>query len=267
VELQGRVEELRRQGLGLAVITYDAPEVLADFARRRGITYPLLSDKGSATIKAYGLLNTTMAPGTPAYGVPFPGTFMLDRNGRVTARFFEQAYQERTTVSTLLLKSGIGIERPVTSAETAHLRLRAWAGDAALVPGRHVSLVVDVTPLTGMHVYAPGATGYRVVALTLDEVPGLRALDTSYPPSETYYFAPLKERVPVYMRAFRLTREVLLDPSPLGAAALGARASLTVSGRLDYQACDDKICYNPVSIPLSWSFTVGELDRERAQRR
>jgi hypothetical protein len=133
------------------------------------------------------------------------------------------------------------------------------------VPGRHVSLVVDVTPLTGMHVYAPGATGYRVVALTLDEVPGLRALDTSYPPSETYYFAPLKERVPVYMRAFRLTREVLLDPSPQGAAALGARTSLTVSGRLDYQACDDEICYNPVSIPLSWSFTLEALDRERAR--
>ena len=88
MELQSRVEELRRQGLGVAVITYDPPEVLADFARRRGITFPMLSDKGSATIKAYGLLNTTVAPGNPTYGIPFPGSFMLDRHGRVTARFF-----------------------------------------------------------------------------------------------------------------------------------------------------------------------------------
>jgi hypothetical protein len=192
---------------------------------------------------------------------------MLDRQGRVTARFFEQAYQERTTVSTMLLRSGIGIDRPVTTAETAHLRLRAWAGDASLVPGRHVTLAVDVTPLTGMHVYAPGATGYRVVALSLDQVAGVRVRDTVYPASETYYFAPLKEHVPAYMRPFRLTRDVVLDASPQAAASIAGRPSITLTGRLDYQACDDAICYNPVSIPLAWSFTVGELDRERARVR
>lgn len=263
MELQSRVEELRRQGLGVAVITYDPPEVLADFARRRGITFPMLSDKGSATIKAYGLLNTTVAPGNPTYGIPFPGSFMLDRQGRVTARFFEQAYQERTTVSTVLLKGGLGLERVATTAQTAHLSLRSWAGDDTLAPGRHVSLVVDVTPATGMHVYAPGATSYRVVALVVDETPGVRVLETGYPASETYFFAPLNERVPVYQKPFRLTREVYVEASPEAAAALGTRTSLTLSGRLEYQACDDKICYNPTSVPLSWTLAIGALDRER----
>ena len=41
VELQGRLAELRSQGLGVAIITYDPPAVLADFSRRRGITLPL----------------------------------------------------------------------------------------------------------------------------------------------------------------------------------------------------------------------------------
>ena len=31
VELQGRLAELRSQGLGVAIITYDPPAVLADF--------------------------------------------------------------------------------------------------------------------------------------------------------------------------------------------------------------------------------------------
>ena len=31
--------------------------ILADFATRRHITFPLLSDVGSATIKAFGILN------------------------------------------------------------------------------------------------------------------------------------------------------------------------------------------------------------------
>ena len=35
--------------------------VLADFARRRDITFPLLSDAESATITNYGILNTTEA--------------------------------------------------------------------------------------------------------------------------------------------------------------------------------------------------------------
>ncbi len=29
--------------------------------------------------------------------------------------------------------------------------------------------------------------------------------------------------------------------------------TVTIAGSLDYQACDDRICYNPVSVPLSWT--------------
>jgi hypothetical protein len=67
----------------------------------------------------------------------------------------------------------------------------------------------------------------------------------------------------VYQKPFRLTREVFLDASPAAATALGTRTSLTLSGRLEYQACDDKICYNPTSVQLSWTFAIGALDRER----
>jgi peroxiredoxin len=42
VELQSKVEEIRKQGLGLAVISYDSPETIAAFSKQRGIT-PSLS--------------------------------------------------------------------------------------------------------------------------------------------------------------------------------------------------------------------------------
>jgi len=61
VELQGRVKALQAQGLGLATISYDSREVLAAFAKQHGITYTMLSDAGSATIKRYGILNTVVA--------------------------------------------------------------------------------------------------------------------------------------------------------------------------------------------------------------
>lgn len=264
MELQSRIDELTRRGLGVAAISYDPPAVLADFAGRRGITFPLLSDPGSATIAAYGLLNTTVPKGSPADGIPFPGTFVLDRQGRVTDRFFEEAYQERYTVNGMLVRLGAGPERPATEATTAHLRVAASASDATLVPGRHVSLIVDVTPAAGIHVYAPGAKGYRVVSLVLDDAPAIAGGDTIYPQSEPYVFAPLNETVPVFKSPFRLARDVLVRTLPPPAEGPGAAPAVTINGRLEYQACDDRVCFNPVSVPLSWTFAVGALDRERS---
>ena len=63
MELQGRLEELRGQGLGVAAISYDSEAVLADFSQRRGITFPLLSDDDSSVIEAFGILNTVAAEG------------------------------------------------------------------------------------------------------------------------------------------------------------------------------------------------------------
>jgi Peroxiredoxin len=81
--------------MNLAAISYDPVATLADFSARRGITFPLLSDPGSDTITRYGILNTTVDAKNALYGYPFPGTFIVDRQGVVTSRYFEEAYQER----------------------------------------------------------------------------------------------------------------------------------------------------------------------------
>ncbi len=110
MELQRRYEDITKQGLTLVAISYDAPETLKAFTASRGITFPMISDPGSAIIKRYGLLNETMDPKSKFYGVPHPGTFILDRKGVVVSRFFEQAYQERVTVGSLLAHMGTGLD-------------------------------------------------------------------------------------------------------------------------------------------------------------
>ena len=65
-----------------------------------------------------------------------------------------------------------------------------------------------------MHVYAPGKHDYRVVRLTIDPQPWLRAHDTRYPPSEIYHFKPLDERVEVYSKPFRLVQDVTILATP-----------------------------------------------------
>jgi len=253
--------------MGLAAISYDPVAVLADFSVRRGVTLPLLSDSGSETIKRFGILNTTVAAKNPLYGYPFPGTFIVDRQGVVTSRFFEEAYQERDTVSSILVRLGqdVGVRVHATKIAGAHVTVTSYATDEVAAQGTHFSLVLDVTPGPRVHVYAPGARDYRPVAISVEHQPGLVLKAPQYPKSEEYFFKPLKEHVPMYQHPFRIVQDVTLDPSKEGTAALKDVTSLTITGRFDYQACDDTVCFTPQSVPLSWTIGVKPLDRERAK--
>jgi hypothetical protein len=266
VELQGRVGELKRDGLGLAAISYDSTNVLADFARRRGITFPLLSDAGSAVIQQYQLLNTSVPENSPTYGIPFPGTLLLDAKGVVTDRFFENAYQERDTVSSIFVKLGRGATMRGTKVAAPHLDVTTYPSDPTVAPGTHFSLILDIVPGPHVHLYAPGVSGYKPIAIRLDARPPLLVRTTQFPKPDDYFFKPLNEHVAVYQRAFRIVQDVTFDPSPEGEAALKRVSSVTIAGALEYQACDDSVCFLPQSVPLSWTVAVRPLDRERVKR-
>jgi peroxiredoxin len=265
LDLESRLPELKAAGLGLAVITYDPPAVMADFATRRDITFSLLSDPGSNTIKSYGLLNTSVDETSTNYGIPFPGTFVLNREGVVTERFFEEAYQERTTVSSMLLALGTG-SPPVTASRitTDHLQITTYLSDDVVAPGSLFSLVLDISPRERMHVYAPGADGYKVIGLAIDPDPLLVVRPVDYPTSETYFFEPLNETVPVFESPFRLTQVMHVSAEREHRAALAEQGSITITGTLNYQACDDRICFNPQSVPVSFTVMLRSLDTERA---
>ncbi len=264
MELQGRYDEIKQQGLGLVSITYDPPETLKKFADSRGITFPLVSDPGSAIIKRYGLLNATVDAQTPAFGIPHPGTFILDPKGVVVARFFEDAYQERYTASTILATLGATPAGAAVTTSTSHLALTATISDAEAAPGHRLTIVAQVTPRPAMHLYAPGKHDYQVVRLTIDPQPWLKAHDTVYPASEIYHFKPLDERVEVYSKPFRLLRDVTLLATPEMQKLLGSMPSATITGALEYQACDDTVCFNPARVPVRFTVTLKALDRKPA---
>ena len=292
MELQERFEELQAEGLGVAAISYDKEEVLAAFAESRGVKdVPLLSDDDSEVIRAFGIYNHVAEEGLGpnaedpqvkadvlryvavfgasqvVVGTPFPGTFVVDRKGRVTSRFFEEFYRERNTAANIMLKLGSPLSGIAgSSGETAHLEINASQSDPAIGVGSRFHLALDITPKPGMHVYAPGAgdSGYRVIGLALDAPSFLRVLPPEYPESEVYYFEPLDERVAVYQDPFRLVQEVVVEGDQESSAQLAEIDALTLTGRLDYQACDDRVCYDPTSVPLSWTLTVSPLDRRRA---
>ena len=75
----------------IAAVSYDSREVLADFARRKKISYALLSDPDSTIIRAFGILNTSIPEGDSGYGIPHPGVYRVNESGLVQAKFFEEA--------------------------------------------------------------------------------------------------------------------------------------------------------------------------------
>ena len=114
--------------------------------------------------------------------------------------------------------------------------------------GARLALFIDVTPKPGIHVYAPGSNDYIPITVKLNAQPEIKAGKVAYPKSEMMTFAD--EKVPVFQKPFRLTQDVTLDKS----AKPGS--TVTVSGTVNYQACDDRVCYPPESAPVRWTVVV-----------
>jgi hypothetical protein len=143
--------------------------------------------------------------------------------------------------STLAPKSG--------TVETPHLTITTSVNPVTVPPGGQLSLFVDVAPKPRMHVYAPEEKGQQAVSLKVDRVSSVAARPPVFPKGETSVFAPTGDTQIVYSQPFRI--EV-----PATVVKSRKTGTVTMSGTLRYQACDDKVCYIAKSVPLTWEVTV-----------
>jgi hypothetical protein len=102
-----------------------------------------------------------------------------------------------------------------------------------------------------MHVYAPGQEGYIAVALTLDADPAFTAGKAKYPAGEKMFVKVLNETQLVYTKPFRITQDITLRSGTEQTSS--GEGLLTVKGTFRYQACDDKVCYLPMTVPITWT--------------
>jgi DsbC/DsbD-like thiol-disulfide interchange protein len=140
----------------------------------------------------------------------------------------------------------------VVKRETPHLSFAATLTPAAVQPGTRISVTIDVRPKRGMHVYAPG-TQYRPIAVDIEPGPLISVHDPVYPEPVRYLFKPLNEQVLVYKAPFTLRRPISVGEGEDQRRLIASRRTLEIRGTLRYQACDDRVCYLPMSIPLRWS--------------
>jgi Redoxin/Disulphide bond corrector protein DsbC len=260
VELQRSLRHVRRRGLGVAAIGSDSRDVLRAFAIQHGITYPILSDPDLAVFKRYGLI--AAAPTGRGVGESFlyPATIILSEKGDVTARFFEQPYQIVHTVASQLAGTGrAGDVETGWTSETSHVKILTSVSDVVVSAGTRFSLLVDVLPKRRIHVFAPGSEGARGIAVRLEPDDRFVAREPIYPQPIRHLFQPLGEWQSVFNQPFRIVLDIVATPS------LAARfhpnvdgGTITIRGQVDYQACDDRVCYPPASVSVCWSL---RLDR------
>ena len=156
------------------------------------------------------------------------------------------------TILSLLLTSTLFQALPSLQfrggTESKHAAIAAAPAGVTAAPGGRIALFVDVTPKENIHVYAPGSKDYIPITVKPDAQPQVKFGKVSYPKSEMMTFGD--EKVAVFGKPFRLTQDVTLDKS----AKPGSM--VTVAGTVHFQACDDRVCYPPESVPISWSVMV-----------
>ena len=143
-------------------MSYDDRETLAEFGREQSIPYPLLSDIDSEVIRTYGILNTEVSKDDAMlYGIPFPGVYVADEDGRVLAKFFHDTYKKRDSAESLIdaALGRITIDDSAPSAEAASddgIRITAamHGGNGSIRQGIMRKLVVRFELNEGLHIYS-----------------------------------------------------------------------------------------------------------------
>lgn len=102
MKLQEHQAEFEQAGLKVIAITYDAPQKQQPFIDRFNIKFPVLSDIEATTVKNLGILNKEYAEGDFAYGIPYPGIFILNTDKTIMGKVFIAGYKQRLESNALL---------------------------------------------------------------------------------------------------------------------------------------------------------------------
>ena len=102
IELDKNRKDFNDAGYNIASVSYDPVAQLEKFKTKNNPKITLLSDPASKSIRAFGILNIANAKGTFSYGIPYPGVYIVSKDKKVQAKFFEADYKERPSIKELM---------------------------------------------------------------------------------------------------------------------------------------------------------------------
>lgn len=268
-------------GIKLYAISYDELDALREFSEHHGITFDLLADRGSKVIRQYGILNHHVTEEqVPFHGVPFPGTYLVDEDGIVTAKAFHSNLAQRESpeglidaaLGEILLRS----EEPTATEQDGdgiRFSVTYHGGGGAIRIGQVRRLVVRVDLPDGIHIYDdPVPEGMQAARFRLAGPTGLRSLPVEKPPTEALELPGAGE-----LRVWSGQVDFVIPvwaASEITELVGGDLEEVTVEIDIDYQACDDRACRLPraarvrlaVPVALSMGHRSGSGEKMDTQR-
>lgn len=240
-------------GIKVYAISYDDQEVLREFGEKQEIPFPLLSDIDSEVIRAYGILNDQVEPEDGFfYGIPYPGAYVTDEDGKVVAKYFHATYKKRDSAELLIAAAtgevAIDEAAPVAYGGSDDIKVTATihGGVGNLRQGIVREVLVRFELADGLHIYSdPVPAGMVATEVTVEGPPGLMVEPAILPPSEPLTLAgtgvelqvwseTVDIRIPVYAAS-----ELATEVAPLD------RDSVPIEVTVRYQACDSDTCLLP----------------------
>jgi len=131
-----------------------------------------------------------------------------------------------------------------------HATVAAAASVAAAAAGGALTLWADVTPSPSIHIYAEGAKDFTPVSLVTTPNTTVKPGTPTYPKPELALAPGAAVGVPAYTRTFRIALPITV------ASTAKAGEVITVGGAVNYQACDDRLCYPVTAAPVTWTLRV-----------
>jgi thioredoxin:protein disulfide reductase len=159
---------------------------------------------------------------------------------------------------TLLLTLGVSLafgQRPPEATITPFVEA------VEVRPGTSTRVALRVSLPEGLHVQSdrPRDSSLIPTVLTVEPPQGVRVEQLVYPHPTDFAQQGQEQPLAVFEREFVLGAELAIGPDlPAG--------DLVLPARLRYQACDDKVCFRPITATITWTVRVGASAGSSAPR-
>jgi hypothetical protein len=158
----------------------------------------------------------------------------------------------RTALCCVLAWTAVGAGQTLAPKPSPiqHVTVSATTSVDSIAPGGSLTLWADVTPKANVHVYASNAHGTTPVSLVLTPHRAVTVGKPKAAPAEMLRTLGAEEPVLAYRKPFRIEQPITI------AGSAGSGEPVTIAGVVNYQACDDRVCYPTGAVPVIWTVKV-----------
>ena len=226
-----------------------------------------MSDINSEVIRRFGILNEQVSQKDAfLHGIPYPGVYVTDEDGRVVTKFFHDSYKKRDSPE-LYLDAALGQlslndSAPQVSGgdEDIKLTVAVHGGRGTIRQGVIRNLVVRFELPAGLHIYGPPVPeGMIATEVQISGPEGFRVMMPELPPTEKLTLADIAELNVWHgtvdlIYPFYATGELASECRPLDAP------SVEINILVRYQACTSSECLLPKTDTFSLMLELDVID-------